>query len=160
MTLLILILNSEKTCQTNGRERDTMPLQQQMNSLPWTRGFQLSQLLPLLFLPGKGNADLFWDWESLLASEVKGSMSVFRSVTVTSHSLTFSAFAHCWATSVSTCLCSVRSVLFPKTTTVTQKEEQKGPGGTCRSVTVSELLNSMQELGRSQSSLYVNFGSP
>lgn len=81
---------------------------------------QFSELeFPLFFLPGKGKLDLLWGWESLLASKVKGSISVLRSVTVTSHSFTFSLFAQRCATSASTCLCSERSILFPSTTIAT-----------------------------------------
>lgn len=122
ISLLILLLNEiialSETVRSKWQRKD---LGGDLAAADNVKVAQLSQLFPLLFLPGKGNVDLFWDWESLLAKKVKGSSSVFRSVTVTSHSLTFSALAHCCAASVSTCLCSRRSVLFPKTITVTYK---------------------------------------
>lgn len=75
--------------------------------------------VPLLLRPGRGKADLLWGCVRRLVSWVKGSMSELRSVTLTSHSLTFSPRAHCWASSWSTWRRSLRSVLLPSTMTVT-----------------------------------------
>ena len=82
--------------------------------------FQMSlDGVPLLLRPGRGKADLLWGCVRRLVSWVKGSMRELRSLTLTSHSFTFSPRAHCCATSWSTWRRSRRSVLFPKTMTVT-----------------------------------------
>lgn len=74
---------------------------------------------PLLLRPGRGKADLLWGCVRRLVSWVNGSMSEVRSVTLTSHSFTFSPRAHCCAASCSTWRRSRRSVLFPSTMTIT-----------------------------------------
>lgn len=76
-------------------------------------------VVPLLLRPGRGKEDLLCGCVSRLVSWVKGSIRELRSVTLTSHSLTFSPRAHCCATSWSTWRCSRRSLLLPRTTTVT-----------------------------------------
>lgn len=75
--------------------------------------------VPLLLRPGRGKDDLLWGCVRRLVRVVKGSMRELRSVTLTSHSFTFSARAHCCATSCSTWRRSRRSALLPSTITIT-----------------------------------------
>lgn len=78
--------------------------------------------VPLLLRPGRGKADLLWGCVRRLVSWVKGSMRELRSVTLTSHSRTFSLRAHCCAASWSTWRRSHRSVLLPSTMTITWED--------------------------------------
>lgn len=102
-----------------------------LKKVSW-KGVQMSlEGVPLLLRPGRGKEDLLWGCVRRLVRLVKGSIKELLSVTLTSHSLTFSPRAHCCAASWSTCRRSRRSHLFPNTITITcaHKHHQKCSGG-------------------------------
>lgn len=98
-----------------------------LTCLPFQKLFRIFQLsvepLPLFLLRLRGKVDLLCGWVILLARQTKGSMSVRRSTTDTSHRRTFSFFAQFWATFKSTLLSSCLSSLLPSTTMVTYRSD-------------------------------------